>query len=376
MALLLALSEEDRSVLIESLDDVETVEDDGGRKLLQLKHVDGAASLTDMSPDLWKTIRVWATHWQSGEMDEVEFLLITTATAPVDSIPSLMRDPRRHVSKILAELERAANTSKNEALAPSFKAFLALPSSDRRELVLRMRVVDQAEDILAIEDRLLERIALVVPPEHRHHALHRLEGWWMPVAIEHLRKGSPIRSSSVFAKVRDIGWSFGPSALPIDYRNATPEDEIDAAQDDRPFVLQLKAISVNLKRIERAILDYYRAYEQRARWVREDLIIEQDLGEYESRLVDEWERMRLTMADEIPRDATDAQLEAAGKAILKWMEWTADVRIRPDVAEGFLMRGSYHILANRGPGARIWWHPDFPNRVADILGITLDDANA
>jgi len=53
--------EPDFLVSIETLDDV-TFETTGGNAtdLLQTKHhLKGTASLTDASPDLWKTLRIW-----------------------------------------------------------------------------------------------------------------------------------------------------------------------------------------------------------------------------------------------------------------------------------------------------------------------------
>ena len=53
--------EPDFLVSIETLDDV-TFETTGGNAtdLLQIKHhLKGTASLTDASPDLWKTLRIW-----------------------------------------------------------------------------------------------------------------------------------------------------------------------------------------------------------------------------------------------------------------------------------------------------------------------------
>ena len=41
-----------------------------------------------------------------------------------------------------------------------------------------------------------------------------------------------------------------------------------------------------------------------------------------------------------------------------------DIRIRPKCQEAFIMRGSYHILANQ---LKIGWHVDFFERLKQLL---------
>lgn len=41
-----------------------------------------------------------------------------------------------------------------------------------------------------------------------------------------------------------------------------------------------------------------------------------------------------------------------------------DIRIRPKCQEAFVMRGSYHILANQ---LRVGWHKDFYERLRQLI---------
>ena len=54
-----------------------------------------------------------------------------------------------------------------------------------------------------------------------------------------------------------------------------------AELDKRPFVRQLRRVNVGGKRIEYAIRDFYRASEQRSRWLRQDLLVDGELAKYE-----------------------------------------------------------------------------------------------
>jgi hypothetical protein len=119
--------------------------------------------------------------------------------------------------------------------------------------------------------------------------------------------------------------------------------------------------------VENAVLDYYRAFEQRSRWVREELLIDEELEGYERRLVDEWERIRLALQDEVDiPNLTEYELRHLGRKLLNWVEQVADIRIRKEVTVPYVMRGSYHILADGEP-PQIWWHPQFLERLEGLL---------
>jgi hypothetical protein len=119
----------------------------------------------------------------------------------------------------------------------------------------------------------------------------------------------------------------------------------------------------------KAILDYYRAFEQRSRWAREELLIGDELEKYEKKLVDEWERHFLAIGNESSDDeASEQELQQLGQKLYNWMEMEAVIRIRPEVTEEYVMRGSYHILADQDP-PHVWWHPKFVERLGELLAI-------
>ena len=54
--------------------------------------------------------------------------------------------------------------------------------------------------------------------------------------------------------------------------------------------------------------------------------------------------------------------------MLAWAERAA-IGIRPGVTEPFVVRGSFHMLADEAP-PRVGWHPEFHDRLAKILNPT------
>jgi hypothetical protein len=152
-----------------------------------------------------------------------------------------------------------------------------------------------------------------------------------------------------------------------------PDGEIDADKDPRLFVVQLREIGIASNRIRNAILDYYRAFEQRSSWARQNLLISGEIEEYEDRLVDEWSRYRDVVFEELDDDSADAVLLDAGKALYRWADLesgnSSSLRIRERVTEPYVVRGGFHILANSRPLPRIYWHPRFLNRIGQLLGV-------
>ena len=189
-------------------------------------------------------------------------------------------------------------------------------------------VIDGSPDIASIEGRIRGKLRLAVDRQHSDALYERLEGWWLSKVIQQLRSASamPVAGFEVYDKVRSIAQPFGPEGLPIDYLDARPES-LDAAGDTRMFVRQLRAIDVGIARIEKAMVDFYRAFEQRSRWAREELLIGDEVELYESRLVDEWERFSMALAEELSPTASETEQRRVGRQVFNWMEQTADVRI-------------------------------------------------
>lgn len=369
---------EDRELVLETLDDIVVETPSGTVDLVQTKYHVTPAALTDLSVDFWKTLRVWSEHLKNGEIliPPTTLTLVTTGTAPEGSIASTLRpgaEWKRDNNAISLALMKAAGESANAKLASSFTAFGALTNDQRIQLVTAITLLDESPNIIDVREKIAEKIRLSVDRDYRSAVLERLEGWWFDqVTKQFLAKDTaPITGFEIADKVRSIADQFGPTALPIDFLTAQP-DSVDPQSDDRTFVKQLREIDVGVKRIEKAILDYYRAFEQRSRWARDELLISGEIEDYEALLIDEWERYVEAVAEAVDENATEEILRQTGKAIFNWMEQTADFRIRPDVTAPYVMRGSYHILANASPAPRVWWHPKFLQKVSAVI---LNNAN-
>jgi hypothetical protein len=344
LVLLLRADEPENVISIEKLDDVAFEEDGEPKQLLQFKHhVINSATLTDSSTDLWKTLRVWSTAVRDGSLDltSVILSLVTTSCAPADSAASMLRDGvSRNENSALGKLHAAGQASTNTVVQRAYAVFQQLALQAQQMLISRIRVLDLAPDILGARELLEKELRLSTRPQFLTGLADRLEGWWFRWAIRHLK--DPDSVSSIF-----------------DFPVELDKDVGDLQPDERLFVEQLRLVTVGNERIKSAISDYWRAFQQRSRWVREELLLDQDLEQYEDRLVREWKEIFLIMQENMQAGA-DPVLE--GKNLYNRVVINGrDIRIRDSVSYPFVMRGSFHILANV---LKIGWHPDFEQRLA------------
>lgn len=356
-------------VNLETLDDVSF--EVGGEPLavLQAKHsMKATASLTDLSVELWKTLRVWLVGLTSGEvpLGTARFLITTAVAAPGSACAALGIEGRdRDVAEAAKRLKHAATSSTNSELKPAFEAYLALDDTERESLLAQVYVIPCQPDAVEITEQLQSEL-YHVSLNHQERSVQMLEGWWFKRVLNelvHAEGGIP--RAEIDAQISDIQESLKPDALPID-------EDLDALMvaleqlpefADRPFYKQVELVSGSQLRIRNAITSYLQAFRQRSAWTRHDLLFDADLERYDKRLQAEWELQYGQVCDELGADATDAAMEQAGRALLKWAE-DAHVFIRSGVNAPWVCRGSLHMLAE---DMRVGWHPQFETRLKAVL---------
>ncbi|CAM3012164.1 hypothetical protein JHFBIEKO_0433 [Methylobacterium mesophilicum] len=346
-------------ISLERFDDVAFEQAGEPVKLIQAKHhIAKKGNLTDASTDLWKTLRIWADR-VSTDIDapfKTSFVLMTTGIAPPESAASYLRARERDEAKALEALIRVTDTSTNEINQAAYSAFLDLLPEARLSLLRAIIVLDGSSNIIDVHDDLTFELRHAVSKNHLLLFIERLEGWWFNVVVRALTGGGPasIPISAIESKMDELREGFRREALPIDYADQTPSEAVVADLDKRPFVRQLRLIAVGPKRVEFAIRDYYRAYEQRSRWAREELLVNGEIENYERELVEAWEPLFEAVREELEEGCPDGHKILAGQKIFKWAETQADFPLRT-VRQRFLTHGSFHILANRHI---VGWHPE------------------
>jgi hypothetical protein len=365
------------AISVERLDDVAFEKNGTPFELLQTKHhIDRVASLSDTSPDVWKTLRVWAEAAAADPSlpSRTKLVLVTTGEAPLGSASALLRPPqtyplgtKRDPKSAKERLTEVAETSKNTSLKSAFTAFLALSDAMRSSLLSAVEIVDRQPLLTDLGNELEHALRLVAPGGKSALAREMLEGWWWPRICTALMANPPdaIAIGAIEAKLDDIRDTLKRDALVADYEHAEPDDAEIAEYDGFRFVQQLRVIGLGGNRLRFAKRDYYRAFVQRSKWTREHVVLDEELERFEQRLVEEWEPRFAAMCDlHVGRENNEAKLKQDGQDIYYWVETEARFPFRSLTAK-FLNVGSYHILANE---LRVGWHRDFLNVCSGEIG--------
>lgn len=370
-ALLKALGmPEDTGILLEKSDDVEFISAGGQRTLASLKHKAEDDSLTNLDVDFWKSVRIWLAHYvANGRITcTSRFLLFTTAYIAVGSDLEIFADEITDPDAAARTAQGLLVTSKSALSVELRQSLSVLSDVELRDFCSRITVFDQTSRITEIPT-LTEQYLRAIRRPHRQAVFERLEGWWTDLVIRMLagERTAPIFVHEITDKLAAIAEEYRNDNLPITFRNREPET-IDAANDPRLFVTQLRHLNLSSERIRSAIVDYYRAFEQRSQWVRENLLVSGEIEEYEDRLTDEWQRYREVILESLDASSADEALIQAGRSLYNWAELqTSMLRIRDRVSESYVVRGTFHILANMRPEPRVYWHPRFLENLKKIL---------
>lgn len=371
LALLLENDNSDCQISIEKFDDVAFSKDDIPIQLIQLKHhIQHQGNLADASTDMWRTIKVWldAISETPDILDGTNFLIITTATAPIDSAAFLLKkDSNRNPDTAYQKLKTVCFSSVNQAHQRYYDAFREAGEDTVKQLIRQIYIIDCASNIIDVEKDILKHIRYSCIPKHQKMIYERLEGWWFKKAIDALCCDTPVfvNQNQVRSFIVSISQEYADDNLPIDILDIDDLQESNFSANEKIFHEQLKLICLGNHRMQLALRDYYRAFRQRASWVRNDLLYVNELGQYEQRLIDEWEHAFAAMEETLSEtnNATEEEKAKEGRQLFSDIE-KRDIRIRPKCQEAFIMRGSYHILANQ---LKIGWHVDFFDRLKQLL---------
>ena len=363
---------EETTCFIEKDDDIDFTDADEGRILASLKHKAPGDALTDLSPDFWKSVRIWLTNYlnETKKPSSAKYILCTTGTVQVGSLLASFLPNTPLDGKLSARITEVLAGSDSKTIKKTTDLLTQLPQDQWSDFFRRITIYDCLERIQDVPELIITEKLRTVRTQFRRPVYERLEGWWTNECIELLtgNRQDPFRSSEVSEMLSSITEQFREDNLPIDFENAEPVQGVNPDSDDRYFVKQLRAVGLGSGRITRAILDYYRAFEQRGKWQRENVTLTGEIGEYDDRLVDEWARIREIVFEELKADSSEEILQATGRKLLNDLS-TRDhpnLRIRADVTATYVVMGSFHMLANEEV-PRVHWHPRFTERMAEIL---------
>ena len=373
-ALLLGLEEGKRNpshaLSLEKFDDIAFEDSDQPVELIQTKHHGKPGNTSDSSVDLWKTLYIWTKRVAenpSGAAD-TRFVFLTTNTATDGSALSKLRevDGTRDEQGALNLLITTATDSENQATESARKAFLKLDSATKNLLIHNIWVLDKTPNIVDVRDEI-ELVLHYSAPEGKVSTFtDYLEGWWFNRVVLALTdpKLSAIPLSALQSKVSELRDDFQRGNLPLDETIDSMLPITTVPDDDRVFVRQMSLIGVSEQEVLMAIHDYYRAFEQRSRWAREHLLLDDESERYDRSLWNDWNRRFVACDSDADKNCSDDVKQAFGKKIFRWAcRHQKPLRNRDEI---WLSAGSYQMLADI---RRVGWHPNYMRLLTSEEGV-------
>jgi hypothetical protein len=349
---------------MEMYDDIAWEQRGTPAELKQLKlHVTALPNLTNASDDLWRTLRVWMDASPAGDPYGPILTLITNSTAGDGSAASYLRVSGRDVGTALDLLEKTAQNSAAEGTKKAREQFLRLTATQRAAFVGRIYIADQSPDLDGVDEEVAALIRPGAPTEQFQTYLDQIWGWWGRTSIAMLKgewRAVSVRETlTALERIRD---QFTRDNLPS-LIAAEDVDPNSLGHEERTYVHQLKLLNLTLRPLQKAIIDYQRAYLQETRWLDIYLVDYDELNKFTSDLIDEWEREYDHMCGGLPEGASEADKQAAGRYLLHSLS-NSTLSIRTKFQEPFHARGRRHALADE---QRIGWHPEFEAHLAALL---------
>jgi hypothetical protein len=111
---------------------------------------------------------------------------------------------------------------------------------------------------------------------------------------------------------------------------------------------------------------------KRSRWLRELLIVNDEITRYDKALIEEIEPHISMMLSELGPTTDVTAKKKAGRSLLHWANTSTPLPLR-NVTQRFLTLGSYHILAD---DLRVGWHPDYREHIVPAAGADVDRKGA
>lgn len=360
----------DMSLTLEKLDDVAWQDVAGDPvEALQLKHHKvSQGSPTDMSPDMWRTLRVWIDEPRFRDAAGPQLTLLTTAVAPHDSAAWYLRSEDRNIEMALSRLDHAAVTSEDKTTHKAREAWRGLTDAERLGILHRLRILDGEVRIEGLDEALEKEVWVVAPRERTADFLAELDAWWLRVAIDLLRGArGAITGNELKAKIDDVRDRFLPDNL-ITIETRIDEHDAMVQYGSRPFVRQLEWIDATPVMLRHAVMDFHRAVTQTTEWLDRNLLEMTEFDNFKEALTDEWEVAFDDMIDDLPEGSTEEDRRRAGKQLYRKLRDAAVVQVRPRYTETFYARGVRHEIAD---GYSKGWHPDFELLVESLtIGTT------
>jgi hypothetical protein len=350
-----------KQIKIEGLDDIEVTQEKDILQLLQTKHLTGNKELTNSSKHFWKTIRIWSDHISNGKINPADTTLVFVINAKPseESFIKLLSDYNKNIEDVIDRMNHFISDSKttDSVLKNCYEKFNILKNEQKIGLISSIKVLALQPNIKYLLENNISK--LLIPVVHNNSHLKNfsddLDSWWFSRVVKQLSddKDKPILTTEVHQKVQRLRDRYKEDAIPVDFSDGERLDDANNISDEEQFIVQLKTIGLTI--FSRAKQNYRKAYRQRSIWLENGRFFDTDLEKYEKQLIgefeEEYENNSINTTDE-------EKMQEIGRKIYDSLT-NKSIPIHNSVQENYIMRGSYHILADIKPIPKVYWHPKF-----------------
>jgi hypothetical protein len=355
---------DDYFVSIETIDDIAFDKDGTPEELLQTKYHSNPGNLSNKSPDIWKTIRVWVESYKRNQLDFINCSLFLITTEKIDGgslAEFLSNSVHRNPIAAYEKMKVIAKDKPSQKNKEAFAAFNSLTEYEQKKFAECIYVMDNSENLAEIEKHLSMNLRGMVQESQLEPLLTRLEGKWFATVIKVLEcQDGRINLGYLVETLNDLREQFLPSNLPDDYSSAEIKD-LDIDQESRIFLNQLELIGAGKILLKKALLDFYRASEQRSRWIDDGLLKPGELKHYFKKLEEEW-LLHFGLAEAKFGLSDDNSKKRLGLEVYSACQNDGAKPIRENFIEAYFARGTFHKLADQ---LVVGWHPDFEALLGD-----------
>lgn len=365
--------EEEASITVEIEDDIALTEKI--TTLIQVKHRKEIKKvLTIKSVDFWKTIRIWVREVYKDNLfalvtcDGIQknsILLEFTKKEKDRNIKGLKKELVEEAERVLKERETALERGiklPHEKRYQGCEDFLNLKEKDA--LLKKIYILDNTITIDDIGKEIEKRLMKTVTQNNRKKVANRIEEWWGVRVVKALKDKESILKRELTSQIEDFISRTNENNFIVSLNNKIdiPSEETEKNKTEGSTMLkQIELIDDKNFRKQKALKEFWGARIQRNLWITEDILVIEELENYDLDLIEDWEYEFNTKAD--IGNVSEEEKKEIGKKIYDYSMREAYIKIQPKIEEWKdrnLVAGSYQILSN---DLKVGWHPEYIKKI-------------
>jgi hypothetical protein len=229
---------EETVCFIEKDDDIDFIDPEEGRILASLKHKAPGDTLNDLSPDFWKSVRVWLDYYIQRDISTalVSFFLFTTGRVTLGSFLEAFLPGAERTADWATLVSGVLGRSESRTIGKTKTLLDQLPKGKWPDFFRRITIFDSQERIQDIPKLIVNERFRPIRPQFRIPVYERLEGWWHNACIDLLtgKRKEPMRGSEVSEKLGYIAEQFRHTSPRLMSRGRIPLQVLSQAPGIHP----------------------------------------------------------------------------------------------------------------------------------------------